>query len=116
MRHFYRKLIGLRRSHPALALLSEDYLDAIGCEKQRVLLVRRWNGPASAALVLHFDDCDTTLPLPLRKGHWTKLINSGGQRWLGARELPGELDSDGEVTLTLGPHCFAVYSADDDTY
>lgn len=115
MRDFYRELIGLRRSHPALALLSKDYLDTIGLERPRVLLVRRWNGPARVALAFHFDDCETTVPLPFRKGRWTKLICSADRRWLGSLDLPEELDSDGEVRLALGPYSFAAYSADDDT-
>ncbi len=115
LRQFYKELIHLRRSHPALLLLSKDHLDAIGFEKQHVLFVRRWNGPARVVMAFHFGGRDTTLPLPIRNGRWKKLIHSGDRRWGGNTDLPDALDSDGEIILTLGPRSFAAYSADDDT-
>jgi maltooligosyltrehalose trehalohydrolase len=111
LREFYRELIALRKNDPALALLSPDHLDAVAFEKQRVLLVRRWNGPASVSMAFHFGDEETTLALPVRSGSWTRLVHSGDRRWLGPRDLPDTIHSDGEILLTLAPRSFAAYSA-----
>ncbi len=110
LRDFYGELIRLRRTHPALSLLSKDNLDAVGFEKQRVLFLSRWNGPSRAWLAFHFGGAETAVPLPVRNGSWTKLIHSGDPRWRGSLDLPEALDSDGEIVLTLGPRSFAAYS------
>ncbi len=109
---FYRELIALRREHPALALLSKDNLNAVAFEKRRALLVRRWNGPAQAVLAFHFGDGEVSLTLPVPAGAWRKLVASGDRRWRGAGDAPETIESDGEVTLALGPRSFAVYSSD----
>jgi maltooligosyltrehalose trehalohydrolase len=54
---FYKELLRLRRTHPALALLSKDHMEAHSCEQERIIYLRRWCAGRQTFILLHFNDC-----------------------------------------------------------
>jgi maltooligosyltrehalose trehalohydrolase len=78
---FYRELLELRRSHPALAMLSKDHLEVIGDAAGKVLVLRRWCESEEACVAMNFGTETATVLLPA--GRWSKLLDSKDQRWLG---------------------------------
>lgn len=101
---FYKELIRLRTTVAPLAFLSKTDMEALGFDKQQVLSVRRWHGGIETLSVFHYADDAVTLALPAPAGRWTKLLDSSEERWLGTgSRVPHELDSDGEISLTLSP-------------
>ena len=106
---FYRELIRRRREHPALASLDKDHLEAAVLEKSKVLLIRRWAGEDQACTIFHFGRHPVTLELPLPAGIWSKMLDSGTERWYGAGStVPPTILSAGEVSLTLPPQAVVV--------
>lgn len=108
---FYKELIRLRKTLPALAWLSKENVDALGYEKQRVVLVRRRTDDHEVVLAFNVGDAQASPSLLIPAGRWCKELDSAEERWNGDGSLlPDELDSRGEVTLTLRPWTLAVFS------
>ena len=100
---FYRELLRLRRSIPALAHLSKDSVTATPLEEQRVLLVRRAApGPAvfnEILIVLSFAD-EGSKPASIRfpEGAWRKILDSADERWGGpGGQVPETVEDGGEI-------------------
>jgi maltooligosyltrehalose trehalohydrolase len=108
LRELYRTLIALRRTLPALALLSKEQMAVHAYEAERVLLLHRWYGSDHAVAFFNFDRADRTLTLPLAAGAWTKVVDSD----LGKATYPAHLDSNGKVEITLPAESFALYTSE----
>ena len=111
---FYRELIRLRRTIPALARLSKETMDVSGYEKEQVLLVRRWTDNDEVFIIVNFNQKETLVSLPIPEGHWHKLIDSAEERWRGGgTTIPTELCSEGEIDLRLNPIAVALFARGD---
>jgi maltooligosyltrehalose trehalohydrolase len=109
---FYRELIRLRRTHPALARLSKDDLETVSFEAPPLLLVRRWAGAARACAIFNFGAAPVTHEVPLPPGQWRKVLDSGEPRWYGAGSIvPPAILSAGQVSLTLPPQSVVLLMA-----
>lgn len=69
----YRKLIGLRRSHPALNLGSFETLAAI--DETQIYAFRRQHGAERIVVVLNNSNSPQELRLPLQTGAWRDALN-----------------------------------------
>ena len=111
LREYYRELIRLRKGHPALSRLSKEGMEVSVHGKEKVLLVRRWKGPAQAAAACHFGDSPVSLQARLPSGTWEKLLDSSENRWGGTGSaVPEKLDLREEFSLTLNPGAFVLLS------
>ena len=79
---FYKELIRLRKTVPALAHPTKQGVEATPFEEQRSILVRRRHGEDEALIVLNFSDTAQSLPLP--EGNWRKILDSAEEAWGGA--------------------------------
>lgn len=102
---FYRELLRLRKSIPALAHLAKDSIKATPLEEQRLLLVRREApGPAvlnEVLIVLSFAD-EESEPARIRvpEGTWRKLLDSADERWGGpGGEVPETMEERGRIRV-----------------
>jgi maltooligosyltrehalose trehalohydrolase len=106
---FYQELIKLRNETRAWAGLSKDRLEVVCLEKESTLVVRRWGREAQVAAIFHFGDAAVSVNVPLPSGRWLKRLASGEERWNGpGPDLPTELHSDGNVSVTLTKHAFLI--------
>ncbi len=105
LRDFYRTLIHLRRTLPALELLSKEHTAVHAFEEERVLLLHRWYGADQAVAIFNFSDEDCTLKLPVPAGTWRKLTDAE----LGHAAFPDTLSSQGKVELSLPAESFVLY-------
>jgi len=109
LRDFYRELIRLRSSLPALHDLSNDRMEVTTPETNRTLVVRRWTDSNDVLMVFHFGDTPASIHVSVSEGQWRKRLDSADERWGGGRSaISGRLTSRGEVTLTLSPRAFVV--------
>ncbi len=110
LRELYRTLIELRKTVPALQLLSKDDMLVHAYEEEQVLLFRRWYGDNHLMALFNFNKQIATLPLPIPAGQWTKLTDSN----LGKTKMPNQIDSQGKVEITVPAECFALYQREED--
>jgi maltooligosyltrehalose trehalohydrolase len=111
LREYYRELIRHRKEHPALSRLSKEDMEVSVQGKEKVLLVRRWNGSAQAAAACHFGDSPVSIEVPLPPGIWEKLLDSSEKRWGGGGSaIPEKLDLREKFSLTLNPGAFVLLS------
>lgn len=106
LRELYRMLIHLRKTLPALELLSKEHTAVHTFEEERIMLLHRWCGRDHAVALFNFGGAEAHLPLPLGKGTWQKLTDSD----LGQSAFPTEISSSGKVALTLPAESFALYA------
>jgi maltooligosyltrehalose trehalohydrolase len=110
LEEFYRELIRLRRCHASLHCLCKENIEVRGWEADKVLLLERWSGEDRICVILTFAPVRTLLPLSVSVGRWRKILDSEENRWGGGgTNLPDEVESEGEVRLTLNPQSLAVF-------
>jgi maltooligosyltrehalose trehalohydrolase len=105
---FYRELITLRKTVPALARAVKDEMNVIGDSHEQVLAVERWCGEDRALLLAHLRDDTSSVQLPLPAGSWRKIIDSAAPKWRGKGATLLDVWHAGE-NLTIGPHTVALY-------
>jgi maltooligosyltrehalose trehalohydrolase len=94
---FYRTLIGLRKSLPALIRLDKNTMTVTADENHLTLAVHRWCADDQVLLLANLNTAKTALELPAAVGHWHKVIDSAETKWRGgSSELPEEFDG-GEI-------------------
>jgi maltooligosyltrehalose trehalohydrolase len=124
----YRELIRLRKTLPALAMLSKEQCEVTGFDTERVMMVRRWaarwsgdriayaEGGAEVVTLFNYQDAPVTLSIPLPSGVWSVLLNTAEARWqehpdaAAVQTLPDTLTSPGQVTVTLPPYAAVLWS------
>ncbi len=126
---FYKELIKLRKTDPALRFLSKEYLEVFGFEKERILIVRRWSEDFRGniercslrfglgdnrendeiLLVFNFSRDLSSVAIPASTGVWRKILDSADEKWLGKGALlPIEYQSNGELSFSVPARSCAV--------
>lgn len=106
---FYRELIRLRKTTPALAHLSKENLEVAAHDAAKTLFLRRWSEDSEAVIVFNFADAPTRSAFPVPRGRWHRLLDSAEERWGGGgTSVPQDVVSHGETALGLHPHSFVV--------
>lgn len=106
---FYKELLRLRRDLSPLAQLDKNSLDVTPFVDQKVLLIRRWDASSQILLAYHFDQAPAKLSLPIPRGRWHRTLDSSDELWGGTgSQAPAELQSRGELQLSLNPWSFLV--------
>jgi maltooligosyltrehalose trehalohydrolase len=112
---FYRELLRLRKGLPALARLDKETMDVTGYEKEKVVVVWRWNCGDEVFMVFHFGNAEISLSIALPPGRWRKLLNSADERWQGSgNSFPDLLNSEGDIVLRLEPKSLIVLARVED--
>jgi maltooligosyltrehalose trehalohydrolase len=102
---FYRELLRLRKTVPALAHLAKDAVTATPLEDRNALLVRRApSDPAQDSqvlIVLAFaDEKSEPARLLLHEGPWRKVLDSADERWGGpGGKIPDVVEEGGEILV-----------------
>ena len=111
MFEFHRELIRLRKETPALASLNKDMMEVIGDEKNRTIVIQRWNENSRVVIILNFNSEMSSLALPFPPGLWRKQLDSVDEQWGGkGSTVPERLDAKAEVNLTLSPWVVLLFS------
>jgi maltooligosyltrehalose trehalohydrolase len=107
---YYRELIRLRTTVPALAHLDRNAMDVQPHETEQTLLVRRWVGEHQALTAINFGDSDVELDIMMGSGRWELALNSADPDWGGpSAPVPQILDSSGQVTVMVPPKTLVLY-------
>jgi len=107
---FNRELLRLRKGIPALANVSKDDMDVLNYEREKILVIRRWRDSDEAVMVFHLGQSPVTINIPFSEGRWENQMDSADKRWQGTgSQLPGEIMSKGEVTVSLSAYSFVLF-------
>jgi maltooligosyltrehalose trehalohydrolase len=106
---FYRDLLVLRRSIPALTD-PRAWREVIARENERVFFIHSRDDAGDTVAILGFADMEIQVSLPIPTGGWVKRLDAGDTRFLGDRAvIPDRLQSDGLIELTLPPHAVLLF-------
>jgi maltooligosyltrehalose trehalohydrolase len=108
---FYKRLIGLRRTVPALSHPSKEHMELHCLENEKVLLMRRWLGEDEVFCVFNFGDDILSITLSAPKGMWRRVLDSSEEVWGGEGALsPESIESGSSVMpFTLAAYGFSLY-------
>jgi maltooligosyltrehalose trehalohydrolase len=106
---FYRELIRLRKTLPALRELDKVSVEVTGCEADNCLTIRRTLQEDEVVLILNFSDrrADSLAAVP--PGHWQKCMDSAEAQWSGpGSSIPSEFTWPDEFQLAIEPKSFCL--------
>jgi maltooligosyltrehalose trehalohydrolase len=107
---FYKELLRLRKTVPALAVLDKNRMQVQSHSDQNMLLVIRGQVSRRILAVFHFGS-SASEQVPLPAGRWVKLLDSADQRWEGKEHhTPQILESPSEERLILGSWTFVLFA------
>jgi maltooligosyltrehalose trehalohydrolase len=108
---FYKTLIQLRKTRPALMALHKESMTVHEFERQQVLCVRRWTDDDDVFMCFNFSETATSMALPLPAGGWQNELDSAVQQWHGpGSNVPDRLSADEPVTLSLAPQSVLLFT------
>jgi maltooligosyltrehalose trehalohydrolase len=112
--NFYTELIRLRKTCPALRQHDKKQMEVVGYDRSKVLFVHRWHKQDAAFLLFNLNDQPVSITPPIPARLWRQRLNSA--QWAapdaaGQDVTPIEIGPEGEVSLTLPPHSFVLYTA-----
>jgi maltooligosyltrehalose trehalohydrolase len=114
LRDFYRALIQLRKSVPALMHLSKDHMQLHSYEVhadqgEQLLLLQRWHEGDEIVALFNFGKEPITLPLPIPTGQWVKRIDSTPSE----ETFSIQINSPGKLEMTLPAESFVLYQREE---
>jgi maltooligosyltrehalose trehalohydrolase len=113
MLEFYRALIGLRKSLPALGRLDKGSMTVTGYENETALAVHRWCADDHVLLLANLSAAQASIELSIDDGHWRKLIDSAEPKWRGGgSSLPDDLAGRDPFQFALAARSVALLRRD----
>ena len=83
---FYKRLMEIRRTVPALSNLDKSRLEVWGGEGEKMVFMKRWKDESCCFAIMNFNEADRKVLFPL-PGAWERVLDSSEERWGG----PGTL-------------------------
>ncbi|MEW5978680.1 MAG: malto-oligosyltrehalose trehalohydrolase [Acidobacteriota bacterium] len=109
---FYKELIRLRKTIPALASSSRDGLNVCTTPHPKVLCIHRCLENERVCLILHLGDQVASVKLEIPAGPWIRILDSSDTKWQGmGTAVPAQIESSGEINVGLGPYAAVLLSS-----
>ncbi|MGH7854531.1 MAG: DUF3459 domain-containing protein, partial [Candidatus Binatia bacterium] len=107
---FYRQLIRLRKTIPALARSDKEQMTVRDFSSEKILAVERWCGEDRVLMLTNLGAAENSAAVPLAPGRWRKYLDSAAPRWRGAGSaLADEIDGAKDRRFMIAPHTVALY-------
>ena len=111
---FYRGLLKLRKTIPALAQTDKDSMAVNGYPNEKILAVERWCREHRALMVANLGAAENSVAVSIAQRHWRKVFDSAARNWRGSGgALPDEIDVGSDGQFTIGAHSLALYLTED---
>jgi maltooligosyltrehalose trehalohydrolase len=115
LQEFYRELIRLRRSLPALGCPDQNRQELTCIPWEKLFALRRWNEDQQVLMAFNFGERQATLHLPPLGGDWHELLNSEESKWHGHGCPETSLSQAmGETIVSLQPCSLILLAKGDD--
>jgi maltooligosyltrehalose trehalohydrolase len=107
---FYRELMRLRKSLPALARAEKNATTVTDYSKEKVLAAERHWENDRVLMLANLDGGRHAVDIPLAPGRWRKMFDSTESRW-GAKgsESPGGVDGGKKISIALGAYAAVLF-------
>ena len=105
---YYRRMLELRRNHPALRLPVRGPIETRCYEKEKVLMVTRWAEGLGVLCIFHYDDSPVVIRLPEGIASPVRLVDSTTEQWRGPGASLPEKPHPGQECTVPG-YCCALY-------
>ena len=111
---FYRELLKLRKTIPALAQTDKDRMAVTGYPNEKILAVERWCSEDRALMVANLGAADNFVAVSITQRHWRKVFDSAKPQWRGSGgALPDELDGGNDCQFSIAAHSVVLYLTED---
>ena len=109
---FYKELIRLRTSQPALRSLDRKALHAEANADKGWLMLHRWTEGQDLVCWMNFSKKEQTVMPPSHMLNWQLLLHSASREWDGSASAPAQLSGGvpGNTALVLAPESIIVYA------
>ncbi|MDH4231667.1 MAG: malto-oligosyltrehalose trehalohydrolase [Nitrospirota bacterium] len=94
---FYKTLIQLRRTIPALSNLDKGNLDVSLAGNEKVIFMNRWKDRSNILGIFNFHEGDKDMIFELPGGKWKKIMDSSDEIWAGPGKSMPETAQNGDV-------------------
>ncbi|MDN3515036.1 MAG: malto-oligosyltrehalose trehalohydrolase [Candidatus Brocadia sp.] len=84
---FYKHLITLRKTTPALSTLDKESLHVDSLESEKAVFVWRWKASNHVFLIFNFNRTDVKITPPISEERWRKELDSSEKAWNGHGSL-----------------------------
>jgi len=111
MFEYYKSLIRLRKSQPALYELSRTNLTADVEAEKNLLMLNRWSTEQQLICFMNFSKQKQSIIPPPHVNRWQKIFDSASLTWKGPAEAPAELIAgDAPAALSLQAESILIYT------
>jgi len=108
---FYKELIRLRKTIPALVHLSKEHLEIDCKSREGTLVMRRWFDTDEVFCVMNFNARVVSIELSPPMGRWRRVLDSSTKEWFGAGSLSPEfvVSYPSRISLSLNAYSLSLY-------
>jgi maltooligosyltrehalose trehalohydrolase len=105
LREFYKQLISIRRTVPAVSCPDRKNTEVVGNEKSRTLMLRQRKDNSHIFCIFNYHTEVSAVHLDLSGGNWSKLLDSSETQWNGPgsalphRAQPGKIHLKGRSVV-----------------
>lgn len=86
MLDYYKAVISLRKTTPALSHLNRKNLTVVCNENEQILTLTRWDNEQTVCCLMNFSKQQRSIDLPTNE-NWNLILNSADVKWNGAGTL-----------------------------
>jgi maltooligosyltrehalose trehalohydrolase len=107
---FYRELIRLRKTTPALAELSKENMEVTAVEEKKMFIVQRCSGGDRALMIANLASTEACVELSIPAGRWHKVMDSAEPIWRGSGStLANEINGGAAQRFALPARSLALF-------
>lgn len=112
MMQYYKELISLRKTHPALKIPDRKQLLVEADKEKKTLVLHRWSGDQHLVCFMNFSAKQQYLMPPSMIKDWVNIFDSASQQWKGPQSAPGKISGGqpGNPALTMQPESIVIYA------
>ncbi|MFH1282774.1 MAG: malto-oligosyltrehalose trehalohydrolase [bacterium] len=103
---FYKEIISLRKSLPALLQLDRSKQEVKGFENKKILIMKRWNDSCFTICIYNFSNQISEIEYNFVGGSWKKMLDSSETKWNGpGTQIPDIIENNSRISLKPASFC-----------
>jgi maltooligosyltrehalose trehalohydrolase len=107
---FYKALINLRKTHPAIHSNDRKHLKAQALPQKNLVIIERWHPAETICCMLNFSKQQQQVELPASDHGWMKIFDSASKQWEGIKEQSQNLQCAATHSVQTEPHSIQIFS------